>query len=719
MSNLFLNKNPLIDLSNINPNKILEISFNYELLKYVLTALINNQQNMSEEITQLKISLFEQQKHSGELESEIVDLKIKRSDSPEELEKLYAKQKELNAKNEQYNSEFESLMEQNKDQIPQKQISIYTMKKSKYENKKEISEQELSSEKTNKISETEKINEKDNKTNERVDSIVKEIKNEINYENLVNKEQIEEINKQLESLATDINDTKSSVQTLLQDLSSFRNQTSEQFKENKEKNIPKIIDEAFNNKIAFVKKNINNDLSIIKDNIKNNNKNIEEKISKLDDKTSEIEKLISQQFQKDLEEIKKNYDKIKSSLNLNSEKLSNTVTPLAFANSRRELEQKIEAEKKVLNLEILELKSVANSLKNQLIDHLNDSRDRDNIANMTRLIESMSGNITRLLDFKKMTEEKEKRKAVVDNSKYVKPETFNEGINNLKKLIENVKKEFSELRFDMSSIRENDLNNKASLRDLKGLEDSIFEKMERLKDIVKNNFVEKNMLVKNLKYIEYQTKHLIEENKKAEKQDTWLLAKKPVNPHLCASCEAYLGDLKPVTNSNYISWNRIPKKNIGNLERKIFKLNAGFSKILQMANQDNSMEKSKSRSVNNSKEERNISSAEGVNRRNNQNLNQVKKEKIIVPSKSYAGLDEYEIGRSLPKISMKNLNKARGNYSTQNKNFNTIKSSANNSGTRRDEFYDNLKELEEMKLSEEPKITKIYQKKGYSQEKTE
>ena len=209
-----------------------------------------------------------------------------------------------------------------------------------------------------------------------------------------------------------------------------------------------------------------------------------------------------------------------------------------MANTRRELEQKIEVEKKFLSIEILELKSVANSLKNQLIDHLNDSRDRDNIANILRLIESMSGNITRLNDFKKITEEKEKRKAIIDNTKYIKPETFNEGINNLKKMIENNRKEFSEIRFDMASIRENDLTTKASLKDLKSLEDAIFEKMEKLKDIVKNNFVEKNMLVKNLKYIEYQTKHLIEENKKVEKQGSWLLAKKPINGHICASCEA-------------------------------------------------------------------------------------------------------------------------------------------------------------------------------------
>ena len=108
------------------------------------------------------------------------------------------------------------------------------------------------------------------------------------------------------------------------------------------------------------------------------------------------------------------------------------------------------------------------------------------------------------------------------------------------------------------------------MKDLKSLEDTIFEKIERLKDILKDNFVEKNMFHKNLRYIEYQTKHLIEENNKGEKQENWLLAKKPMNGHLCASCEAYLGELKSTSTSNFIYWNKYPKKNLGEIEKKNF-----------------------------------------------------------------------------------------------------------------------------------------------------
>ena len=76
---------------------------------------------------------------------------------------------------------------------------------------------------------------------------------------------------------------------------------------------------------------------------------------------------------------------------------------------------------------------------------MSDTRDKDNIQNILRLLESMTGNINRLLEFKKQTEDKENRKAMTNNTKFIRIEQFNEGINNLKKLIENNKKNFQKL----------------------------------------------------------------------------------------------------------------------------------------------------------------------------------------------------------------------------------------------------------------------------------
>ena len=713
MSNENINQIPLIDLSNFNPNKVIDFSFNYELLKYVLSALINNQQNFNNEISNLKLDNLKQRKYSTKLASEIIELKLQKASSPEDLDKLNKKKKEINSISEKYDHDIESFMKNIHDQTPKKEIKIYQMKKGETEYENGASEKELNSEMSNKMNDSEN-------NNDETDKKQKETRNRkegVSKKSTENKIKIDDINKKMESLSQDLINTKSSIQTLQKDLFAFRTNILGQNKENIEKNIPQMIEEAFNNKISPVQRNLSFELNQIKYNVTGLEKKSEENMNKLNEEIKNLDSIISEKLGSDFEEIKKGYEKIKDSLSSNSEKLSNAVTPLAFAKARRELEEKIEEEKKALNIEILGIKNATNSLSNQLIDHLNDSRNADNIAYLMKKTDSMAGNITKLLDFKKITEDKDKRKAVADNSKYVKPETFNEGMNNLKKMIESYKKDFSEIRFDIAGIRENELINKASLKDLKGLEDTIFERIEKLKDIIKENFVEKSMLVKNLKYLEYQTKNLIEKNKKVEKADNWLLAKKAINPHLCASCDAYLGDLKPVTNSNFVGWNRFPLNESG---RKIFRVNGGFSKVMNLANQDNSMERSKSNSENASRE-RNSSSEDGKIKKKIHNINKGSRDKILVPSKSYARIDEIDNGRNLPKIFLKNKSRITENLSTQNKNYNLIKSSINNSeAAKKDEFYSNMNDLDEIPKSYDdnnPKITKIYKRKGYSPEK--
>ena len=720
MSKENINQIPLIDLSNFNPNKVIDFSFNYELLKYVLSALINNQQNFNNELSNLKLDNIKQKKYSIKLASEIIELKLQKASSPEDLDKLNAKKKEINSLSEQYDKDLETYLNQINSQTSKKEIKIYQMKKFETDNKNEVSEKDNNSETSEKINDTEKkVDNIDNKDRKRKES--KNKKEETSKENLDGeyKNIIDDINKKMESLNKDLTNTKSTLQTLQKDLFSFRTNTLGQNKENIEKKIPQMIDEAFNNKISPVQRNLTFELNQIKYNVTGLEKKYEEKINKLNEDTKNLDTTINEKLGADFESIKKGYEKIKNSLSLNSEKLSNAVTPLAFSKARREIEEKIEEEKKALNIAILEVKNATNSLTNQLIDHLNDSRNSDNIAYLMKKTETMNGNITKLLDFKKITEDKDKRKAVVDNSKYVKPETFNEGINNLKKMIENSKKEFTEIRFDIAAIREDELINKASLKDLKSLEDKIFERMEKLKDIIKENFVEKNMFVKNLKYLEFQTKNLIEENKKVEKADNWLLAKKAINPHLCASCDTYLGDLKPVTNSNFVGWNRFP---LNESARKIFKVNGGFSKVMNLVNQDISAERSKSNSENVSKE-RNSSSEDGKLKNKIFNTKKGPREKILIPSKSYSRLDEIDNGKNLPKIFLKNKNRMGENNTTQNKNYNLIKSSYNNIETvKKDEFYSNLKDLDGVPKSYDdnnPKITKIYKRKGYSPEKTD
>jgi len=91
-------------------------------------------------------------------------------------------------------------------------------------------------------------------------------------------------------------------------------------------------------------------------------------------------------------------------------------------------------------------------------------------------------------------------------------------------------------------------------------------------------FADKIDVNKNIRYLDTQIKHIMDVYiKKMEKGDNWLLAKKPLNGHTCASCEQYLGDLNE--KNEYVPWNKIP-----NQSDKIYRVGSGFSKMLQMLN---------------------------------------------------------------------------------------------------------------------------------------
>ena len=72
MPKLCNEEDQIIDLSNINPNKMVALSFNYELLKYVITSLIRNQQNMENQLNDFNLSLLKQKNHSSQLEISIL-----------------------------------------------------------------------------------------------------------------------------------------------------------------------------------------------------------------------------------------------------------------------------------------------------------------------------------------------------------------------------------------------------------------------------------------------------------------------------------------------------------------------------------------------------------------------------------------------------------------------------------------------------------------------
>jgi hypothetical protein len=106
--------------------------------------------------------------------------------------------------------------------------------------------------------------------------------------------------------------------------------------------------------------------------------------------------------------------------------------------------------------------------------------------------------------------------------------------------------------------------------------------IEEFKNEFSKKFMEKPEIFKNLKILEIQIKNIYDNIPgliHAKEGDNWLLAKKPLNSYLCASCESYIGELK---NKNvFLPWNKIPPHN-----NKKYRMGNGFSRMLQLVNMD-------------------------------------------------------------------------------------------------------------------------------------
>ena len=405
-----------------------------------------------------------------------------------------------------------------------------------------------------------------------------------------------------------------------------------------------MIESKLDSRILSVQKSLDE----IKEEITFIKNNYDQRLNELNEHILKEIQIKEEANNQTLDKIKDNFSILKENLNISNKKLLDYITKSAFDDLKEELHQKLEDNKKLIGLDISVLKSSINSLKIILNDHVNDTLDHDNLVEINSLTDNLSKNMKKLLEFKKVFEEKEKRRVIEESNKYIRQEIYHQEINNLHKLIDSNKKDFLEIKGEIKSIKPKEIDIKANLKDLKVLEDKVFEKMEILKDSILEKFVEKTMLVKNLKYLDFQIKNITEDSKKNEKKESWILSKKPLNGHLCACCESYIGDLKQDTSTKYEAWNKYPKRESTN---RAFKLNVGFSKVLQMM-QDNKNERTKRNSK--SQEERINTSAECEKVMNNNEQSKTSRER---PIKRITKEPNIHIDNSdLPKISLKNNN---------------------------------------------------------------
>ena len=283
-------------------------------------------------------------------------------------------------------------------------------------------------------------------------------------------------------------------------------------------------------------------------------------------------------FQTSLSQIKPSLEQIPLLLPISAfTKFHDTIT-FNHDNAVRDIKLELSLQKKSLN-----------NFKEQLTTILSDTAIHDELQGMKRRLEAFMTQLHVLHDTSKKFEEQLSSKPQFDPTKYIDVTQFNEFKQTLSKQFSSTTTHVESVNSIVDDLISNVMKHKATFKDLKNLEDTVLLKVDEMRNVIAKTFAEKNEVNRHVKYLETQIKHVMDYamnargKANANVNDTnWLIAKKPINGHLCASCEAYIGELNN-SSTSYVPWNKIPNKDTGD---KLYRMGTGFSKMLQMVNVD-------------------------------------------------------------------------------------------------------------------------------------
>jgi len=309
------------------------------------------------------------------------------------------------------------------------------------------------------------------------------------------------------------------------------------------------------------------------------------------------------------DEIKNNFDNL---INMNSDKKNEkSLDDLTIIKSLKE--RIVEIEKTIKNMikkfNVDEINSNLSVLQKELLKkgnqgEINDIQDRiyaldeflkevnfkadtfssaekklvEDVSLLTKNVESFAAQLHKLtLNTNKNQKEE---KSVIDFTKFIDINTFEENKKEVNRKFDKIRISFEDILRNIEEIL-NKLSHTPTDKDFSQYQGIIKGMLDELKINCNKKYCDKYETSKSIKYLETQIKHIEDQyTKKAEGQDNWLLAKKPLSNYLCASCEGVIrGELDK--RCDYIPWNKYP-----NREEKYSRMGHGFSHMLQMVNDD-------------------------------------------------------------------------------------------------------------------------------------
>ena len=573
------------DMDNFDLNSLFTFGINFDMLKLVINNLIKSNHRVNCKLSELKIDKINSEQKADKLEMAILDLQIANEQSnkiktelkekkDKLLKKNYKNERDMALKEKEYYSNSLNSMDRNESYKIDRILKNIT----KFNLGPNVKANE---EMTKKL---EDYNKKLKEENEAYKEDIENFKNKINND----------ISTKIEELSNKLEDAKSRMISNDKELVAMKEtiKNTEAKVDNKlTKEIPEFIDNIVGDKISTLE-------SKIEEIKKENEKDLKRVSSNLREDLSNLQK----NFIEKVNETENKLFKIKSTENtlaeklkyLSEEKLKEYLQLNTYKQSQTKLEDKMAADKNQLITEMDALNSNLLSLKNKLNEFMEDQTDHNNLNLLLKKFEMAQNILYRSQNTMDDYEKEKKRFANLDPKKVVMIDTFEEFKSNINKTIQNFNKEFQDMKSDIIDRNNKFIGSQASLKDLKNLEDDLISKMDELYNTINDKFAEKNLILRNNKIMELKVKQLVEDYRKNEKSDTWMLSKMPIG-HLCASCEAYLGDIKETANTKYVPWNKYPTKDSAD---KLYRVGAGYSRMLQMISPDNKNKNKNSTSSN-------------------------------------------------------------------------------------------------------------------------
>jgi len=365
--------------------------------------------------------------------------------------------------------------------------------------------------------------------------------------------------------------------------------------------IEKKVDEFFQDNNTKIEE-ITNDIETIKKKVQNElnkgemQKEFENKLKKLendiknmnlsepkktDDPSAKVnESLINKKIEEldmGVKGLKYNMNELEKSLNKNINNLDRSLKE-KITLIEAELQKKLNStELKPINDKFYNLEESIKDLNLQIDSFkLFNDKFKSDISTFNARLEYLNGSF---LDFQeKLKDNKPNKNLSLDPSNLLDLNAFNDYKKDIASKMEKIKNTIEELNRSINDISTS-LSRFVSNKDFLQFQNTLMTLLGEFKINCMKKFMDKYDIQKTFRILENEIKAIADACKKGEGADNWLLAKKPLNNYQCASCEAMLKDLHK--NDNYIPWNKYP-----NREEKSYRMGHGFSRMLQMVNEE-------------------------------------------------------------------------------------------------------------------------------------